>query len=275
MEPLGTDLAFCLESLTVLDCTAEDGVEIAAAAGCRYTSHWVQLPAFDLPMQCRVEDLAMAERVRRSLAANGVQPLGIEVFHLRPETEVASFRRSLEIGAALGAKAATAIITGTPGASQRIDQFAELCQLAAEFDLRVNVEFSPRLSPHTLVETVDLLEQLGEPNAGILLDILHLLRSGGTIEQVRQTDPGLIGHVQLCDGPMTIGPEARAVEGLLNRQVPGEGEFPIRAFCEALPPMPLGLEVPFGSADVRGLTPLERVERIVRSTRRALSGEAP
>jgi sugar phosphate isomerase/epimerase len=269
------EVDFCLEPLTVLDCGAEEGVEIAAAAGCRYASQWVQPPGFDLPMRCLVEDRATADRVRASLAANGVRPLNIEVFQLTPETEVASFRRPLEIGASLGAAAATVIFTGTPEAGQRVDQFVEFCRLAAEFGLRANVEFSLRLSPYTLVETEKLIRRAAQPNAGIVVDILHLMRSGGSIDQLGRTAPELVGHAQLCDGPATISPEAQPLEGLYNRMPPGEGTFPIRAFCEALPHVPLGLEVPPTSDAVRGLTPEERVLRIANSARRALgAGEA-
>lgn len=116
-----------------------------------------------------------------------------------------------------------------------------------------------------------MMRQAAQPNAGIVVDIMHLVRSGGSVEEVRRMDPALIGHLQLCDGPAVISDEDRAVEGLLNRLVPGDGDFPIRAFCEAAPPMPLGLEVPYGSVAVRGLTPLERVERIVAGARRALA----
>src|ERR1019366_2981906 len=81
----------CLEPLTVLDCTAEEGVAIAAAAGCRLASIWVQPPGVDLPAKCFVQDDATAELVRRSLADHGVRALNLESFDLAPDTDIPQF----------------------------------------------------------------------------------------------------------------------------------------------------------------------------------------
>lgn len=260
-------LEFCLEPLTVMDCTAEEGIEIAAATGCGFASLWVQRPGIDWPIRCIVDTAEAAKRVGRSLVDNGVRPLNLEVFELTPETPVSAYRQSLELGARLGAKGATAIFRADGDPQQRADLFAEFCQLAAEFDLRANVEFVASLGLRTLEQAVDLLRRADQPNAGVVVDILHLVRSGGSVDQVRRMSPGLIGHAQLSDGPATVSPEGRRLEGGSNRMVPGEGDFPIRAFLDALPPMPLGLEVPFRSAAFEGLTPLDRVRRLVQATR--------
>ncbi len=264
------EVAFCLDPLTVLDCEAEETVRIAAATGCRWLSLWVQSPGPDFPVRCLVEPGEMAAGVRRTLAEAGVRPLNLEVFDLTPQANVAAYRGALEMGAQIGARCATAILRGHTDPQLMLAQFVALCQLAAEFDLRVNAEFISNQSLGSLAQAQELLARASQPNAGIVIDMLHLVRSGGTVEEVRQLDPSFIGHVQLCDGPATISPEARAIESRSNRMIPGEGDFPIRAFCEALPLLPLGLEVPSTSAAFQGLTPLERVRRLVQSTRRVM-----
>jgi sugar phosphate isomerase/epimerase len=268
------EIELCLEPLTVLDCTPEEGVAIAAAAGCRLASVWVQPPGVELPAQCFILDDATVRRVRRSLAENGVRPLNLEAFDIAPDTDISQFRSALERGAELGAVGASAIFRNNPDPAHRADQLGELCELAAPFKLRVNVEFISYRTLSTLEEAVDLIARAGRPNAGITVDLLHLARSGGTPDQLRRVDPKLIGHAQLCDGPATIDPDQRLAESIGTRLAPGEGELPVRAFVEALPPMPVGLEVPWKTPTLQGLTPLERVQRIVRSTRRALAGEA-
>jgi sugar phosphate isomerase/epimerase len=43
---------------------------------------------------------------------------------------------------------------------------------------------------------------VGESGGGIIIDPLHLQRSGGTPADVRSLDPKLIAYCQLCDAPL-------------------------------------------------------------------------
>jgi len=266
--------ALCLDPLALLDVPAEDFVGVAAAAGFRSVSLWVQSPQPDYPARCRVESGAMAQRVGRSLRENGLGVRNLEVFDLAPQTNVSLFRPALELGAELGAAGATAIFLHNDD-PRRIDKFVALCRLAAEYGLRINAEFISYRSLSSLDEAVELVRAADQPNAGIVLDLLHHVRAGGTIEQVRSLDPPLVGHAQICDGPATIRPEDRAFESGSNRLLPGEGAFPVRAFVGALPPTSVGVELPSKSAAFEGLTPLERARRMMQAARRVLTtGEA-
>jgi sugar phosphate isomerase/epimerase len=262
--------ALCLDPLALLDVPAEDFVGVAAAAGFRWVSLWVQSPQPDYPARCRVESGAMAQRVGRSLRENGLGVRNLEVFDLAARTDVSLFRPALELGAELGAAGATAIFLQNDD-PRRTDKFAELCRLAAEYGLRINAEFISNRSLSSLAETIELLRAADQLNAGIVLDLLHHVRSGGSIGQVRALDPRLVGHAQLCDGAAAIRPEDRAFESGSNRLLPGEGAFPVRAFVDALPPTSLGVEVPARSKVFEGLTPLERAKRLMQATRRVLT----
>lgn len=266
------EVDFCLEPLTVMDRPAEEGVRIAAASGCRFASLWVQRPGVDWPIQCLVETTEMAKRIGAVLAGEGVAPLNLEVFELTRRTAVSSYRPALEIGALLGAQGATAIFRDEAEPQDRLELLVEFAQLAAAFNLRANVEFISYLGVRTLRETLGLLAQAGQPNLGVVIDLLHHVRSGGSVDDIRAMDRSLIGHAQICDGPATVSAEVQRREGGADRMIPGQGDFPVRAFIEALPPMPVGLEAPFGSSAFLGLTPLERVRRFVEASRQALTG---
>ena len=84
-------------------------------------------------------------------------------------------------------------------------------------------------------------------NAGLLLDLLHLSRSGGRPEDLTHIAPGLITFAHVCDAPAAIPqtvPELRR-EAREDRQYPGEGALPIGAFLAALPAgTPIALEAP-------------------------------
>ena len=43
------------------------------------------------------------------------------------------------------------------------------------------------------------MDACGEPNACVLLDVFHLDRSGGTVDDVRRLPPGAIAGIQLSD----------------------------------------------------------------------------
>jgi len=262
--------AFCLEPLTVLDVPAEETVGLAAATGCRFMSLWVQSPQPDYPARCLVESGPLARRVAQSLADNGIRARNLEVFAISPDTDVSLFRPALEIGASLGAQSATALLR-EGDFTRRVDQFVALCQLGAQYNLQINAEFVSYHSLGSLDQAVELIAAAKQPNAGIVVDLLHLTRSGGSPEQVRRMDPALIGHAQVCDGPATIRLEDRPFESASDRMIPGEGDFPVRAFLDALPPAPLGLEVPFKAAAFEGMSPLARVTRLVEATRRVLA----
>jgi len=119
----------------------------------------------------------------------------------------------------------------------------------------------------TLEETVRLIDQVNKPNLGIGVDLLHLIRSGGTPETVATTDSRYIAYAQLCDSSDLSVTEDYAYEASQHRLTPGDGKFPIREFLNALPPgTPLELEVPQKSE----VPALERVEAIVSAARRQI-----
>jgi len=258
----------CLEPLTVLDIPAEEGVALAAACDIPLVGLWVQSPSVSFAVGCLVEDGPSARKVRETLAATGIKALNLEVFDLTPSTDVGKFRPALELGASLGARSATAIFRDNPDPSRRTDQFAALCALGKELGVRINVEFIAARSVGTLEQAADLVRAAGQTNAGIVVDVLHLVRSQGTPDQVRRLDPRLVGHAQLCDGPIPLAADKWPQESGGNRLAPGEGDFPIREFIAALPPMPIGIEVPHSSEALRGLSAAERVRRLAAATRR-------
>jgi sugar phosphate isomerase/epimerase len=123
----------------------------------------------------------------------------------------------------------------------------------------------------TLHEAVALVTAAGQPNLALGVDLLHLLRSGGTPAEVADLDPALVGHAQLCDGASLAVGEDYVQEASASRLAPGRGVFPVRDFVRALPPgTPLELEVP----QPPDRPPRERVMEIVRSAREALEDRA-
>ena len=88
------------------------------------------------------------------------------------------------------------------------------------------------------------LDRCGRPDAGLVLDLLHLMRSAGSLDVLDLVDAFRVGAVQLCDGPETYEGDLLEEAGQ-NRGVPGTGHFPCREFLAWLPEDAIvGVEVP-------------------------------
>ncbi|MFB0874871.1 MULTISPECIES: sugar phosphate isomerase/epimerase family protein [unclassified Sphingobium] len=253
----------CLEPLPVLDVPVAEAVDMAAAAGFSSMSLWVNSPTPQFVAPCRVERADAAALVRRMRDA-GVRARNLEVFRVGPGTDVAQYEAAVALGAELGATTATAI--AKDGSEGTAESLVQLTGLAAAHGIRVNVEFLSYRGPCTLPQAIELVGRTGDAGTGVLLDILHLVRSGGSVEQVRAMDPGLIGHVQLCDGPLAVPAAGLEHESASDRMLPGTGDFPLDALIDALPVLPLGLEIPRMSTAFTGLTPAERVSTLLAAS---------
>jgi sugar phosphate isomerase/epimerase len=143
-----------------------------------------------------------------------------------------------------------------------------LCDLAAPFDLALDVEFMIWRPIARLEDAANVMDAVRKTNAFVLLDALHLIRSGGTVAAVAALDPELIGSVQLCDAPLASPPPSEIVdEARGNRLLPGEGELPLRELLAALPKeVPLSAEVPLA----REPDSLKRASLVLQATERLL-----
>lgn len=73
-----------------------------------------------------------------------------------------------------------------PDESRFTANFACLCEAAAGFDLRVGLEFAA--SP-TIQASHRVVKAAARPNGAVLIDALHMMRSGGTPADIAMLDP--------------------------------------------------------------------------------------
>src|SRR5439155_6594150 len=191
-----------------------------------------------------VEDEAMVAAVTARCAETGVTVHNLEYFPVEPLVNVELYRGGLERGARLGARRATAHIHD-PDLGRATDTFAALCDLAAEFGLRIGLEFTAFSQIRSLEAALRFVAGAGRANADVVLDALHFFRSGGDAAALAGMDLSGVGYIQLCDGPVQIEEGARMHEAVAQRGVPGEGEFALGRFVSALPAGPvIDVEVP-------------------------------
>lgn len=257
-----------LDHLTAFEASPAELVSIAATLGCPHVSLWTQQP---VPGKFPLVDRDNLAETRRRLDETGVTVHSIECFNLAPDVVIDDFRPALELAAELGGRAALAINYMDPDESRSADNFARLAELAGTFGLGVNIEFIAMGQVRTPADAQRLIERSGATNAGINCDLLHVVRSGGSPADIARLPPGLIGYAQICDGPLEISDDLLVIEGMQQRQIPGEGEFPVTDFLAALPPdIIVGVEVPLKPLREAGVPALERARRAVAGTRAAL-----
>ena len=189
------------------------------------------------------DDLVRA--CRRRLADTGISVRTIEQVGLGRATNVASLRHLLEAGAELGAS--RMLCSGDdPDLSLLADRFAEVCQLAGQFGMAVDLEFMPFRALKTLTDAAAVVAASGAENGWVCLDALHLFRSGGSIASLSAVDPARLGPLQLCDAPGEApDPKGLAEEARQRRLLPGRGELALAELVAAYPDgRPIDAEIP-------------------------------
>jgi sugar phosphate isomerase/epimerase len=248
-------------------------VSIAQQTGCQHVCVFVNatLPGEDsgaLPFP--IVHSGMKRALIDHLRHSDIRVANVEFFPIAAQSNVESYRAPLELAAELGARCAVTHLYD-PDITRTRDKLGRLCEIAGSCGLRMAIEFAGLTAGcRSLQEAVSFVQRVGRDNLGIAIDALHLVRTGGKTADVSALDPRHIAYAQICDGhglhcSRDYLPEA------LNRLVPGEGNFPLAKFVQALPAsVPLDVEVPVFQLP-NGLSALEHARRSVEGTRQVLA----
>jgi len=260
-----------LDHLTVVDTTPSQLVTLAGNLGCAGICMFME-PMEVLPLMPQFALYGFTEEARETRARMDAMGIALDVvypFTLAGRTEVDRFREQLETAAWLGAGAANVLLYDRD-ASRRFDNFAAFCGLAQEFGLDVVVEFYPPSQCPSLSAALDIVTRLNQPNrVGVNVDLLHFMRSGGTLQALAEAPEAFIGYAQFCDGAMVCDQEALDVEASSQRRLPGDGVFDLAGFSAALPPtVKVSVELPQNNALRAGVPVTERARRAADGVRR-------
>jgi sugar phosphate isomerase/epimerase len=267
MRPLG------LHQINALELSPLELVPVAHEVGCQAVTLFVHVPLPDLPFPQVTP--AMVPELLDALAATGVTVANASFFPLTTDFDIESCRPGVELGARLGARCLSSHVRD-PVAERAAESLAALGDLAAEYDMKVGVEFIA-LSPEcpTLEAGAELVRAAGKANVGVCLDCLHLVRGGGTPEDIAAVPAELFSYAQLCDG---VDAEARPeyMAEVMDRLAPGDGAFPIAAMLDALPAAtPVEIEAPSLSRQQQGVPAVERARRAAQGARALLERAQP
>jgi sugar phosphate isomerase/epimerase len=260
--------------LSVFGLPPVEFVDLAADLGCRYISIFLRgmplLPLGYPPFSFR-EDSALRKDMIAALSDRGVTISRGDGFLVLPNADMQAFSADLDAMAELGVPRINTVSLD-PERDRTFDQFAALTELAAQRNIRTVVEPVPGLTVGDIPTAVAALQHVGRPDFRLLIDTMHLMRSGFSATDVAGMDPEHIGYVQLNDTTLVPRIENYMEEAMFERMVPGEGELPLQDFVSALPrDVVVELEVPQRELALAGISPTDRLRPCVEAARRLLA----
>ena len=219
------------------DFSPPETVAAAAAAGFDASGVWVD-PATWTATTTR--------DTRARLADAGIPALDVEVIWLRPGADNPDHFRILDIGAELGAANAL-VVSSEPDIGGAGEKLRRLAEHGRSVGVRVSLEFGLFTEVKSLRGALDLLDLSG-PLAGLLIDPLHLQRTGGRPLDLASISTGRFAYAQFCDAP-AVGADPGDVQAIITeavdlRLMPGDGDLPLDGLLKVLPDdLPLSVEL--------------------------------
>lgn len=256
-----------LAALTVIELPPPEMVSCAAQAGYSHVGLRL-LPVIQQDfVHPVIGDTPMRREVLKRLEDTGVRVLDIEFIRLEPGTRVADFIAMLETGARLGAKH---VLAGAndPDPQRLAERFGELCDAAASFGLRANLEPIALFEVRTLAHAARILDAADRPNSGIVIDPIHFDRSGDSYDDIARVPLNRLSYVQLCDATAERPVDAAGLQfqARYERLIPGEGGLDLLGLLCATPrDIPISVEVPMASL-ARSVGAVDRARRLLAAT---------
>lgn len=183
-----------------------------------------------------VDSPAMAIELGRIADGEGIAISEIEVLMIGRNSDIAACAPMLATGASIGARILTTCVVDDD-LGRAADRLGALAQLADDHGMEIGVEFAPTTQLRSLEDATNLLVRVGETNLSVVVDALHLTRSGGGANDVAAAHRAPLRLLQLCDAPLAtpIDPVERLREARERRLAPGEGQIDLVSLVRAMP----------------------------------------
>lgn len=243
---------------TVPELSPVETVRVAAEAGWPATGLWYDADSWTP---------AVTADVRLALDDTGLVALDLEPVFITPAGDHGD--ALVDTAAEVGARHVLVVGLGTDDATV-IDRLGTLGARAAAVGVTCALEFGPLFATPDLATAVDTVGRAGGDGLAVLVDSLHLARSGGRPRDLTGLDPALLPYAQLCDATAEPVNDLRT-DALDDRLLLGEGDLPIDELIAALPAN-TAISMELRSAALRSaLAPLERAEHVLTTSVAALA----
>lgn len=263
-----------IENISVFGLPPIDFVNLAADLGCQCIS--TGLTSFDFgihdypPFSLR-DDLALRREMKAALRDRGIAISLGEGLTIRPGVSARDHEADLDIFCELGVEVINTV-SMDPDLGRTFDEFAIMTEMVSARGRRTTTELAPSLAVCDLPTALAAVRHVSRPDFNLLIDTMHVIRSGSSAAEIAALDPDLIGYVQLCDAPLKPRFDSYFEESMFERMVPGEGELGLSELLAVLPAdRTYSLEVPLRDLAKSGVGPHERLGRCVTAARELLS----
>jgi sugar phosphate isomerase/epimerase len=241
-------------------------IAAAAAGGFDATGLWIEPANWTA---------ATTREARAALADTGLELLDVEVIWIKPDSEMSDHKACIDIGAELGAKHVLCV-SSDPSMTATAARLAELCVHAEGSGMRVALEFGIFTEVKNLEMALAVLDTAAHPLRALLIDPIHVDRSGSSIEAIGRVPAALLPYAQFCDAPAERPDPADfgavITDAIDLRQQCGEGALPLDALYQALPRgIPLSIELRSKLLRERYPRPNDRAKAVAAATRRWLA----
>jgi sugar phosphate isomerase/epimerase len=268
---------FGIELASVFGMPPVDHAKLSAELGCSYITTGLNSPQRNpdnYPLWSLRHDAALRREFKAALRDLGIAIAIGEGATVLANVEVDDYAADLDLYAELGAQR-----IGTrcldPDLERSFDKFSRLAEMTAERGFRATtLEYAPYHPLNHLDKATAMIARVGKPNFRLLIDVMHLFRSGSTPRDVALLPPDIIEYVQVCDIRMEPTGGDYLAEATRERLVPGTGDIPLRELLSVIPThVPLGIEVPMLSMAEAGVPALDRMRPCVEALQAMLPGE--
>jgi sugar phosphate isomerase/epimerase len=251
-----------------------DFLHLAADLGCRYISTGMTgfpLPQLGQPEFSLKDDQLLRRQILAAMGESGVSIALGDGLLILPGVDIGDRAADLDIMAELRVPLVNSVSLD-PDRERTFDQLAVLTELAAERGMKTTTEPAPGTTISDITVGVAARKHVGRADFQLLIDTMHLVRSGFGAADLGNLGADAIGYAQLSDTTLSPRMDNYMQEATFERMVPGEGELPLQDIVDALPPdIVIGLEVPRLSLAEAGVSHLDRVRPCVEAARSLLA----
>ncbi|MDI1345407.1 MAG: TIM barrel protein [Pseudolabrys sp.] len=255
-----------LDHLTIIEATPLELIQAAAAGGFEKVGLRIVRPMAAADVVDVIGQPQLQRDLKALMASTGVSIGLVEAIWLSADTDPSALEPALATGAELGAR--QVLVAGNdPDEARSCANLSRLALDAKSYGLEIAFEFMPFTKVRSLEDAVRIMRQVAQPNLRLLVDALHVSRSGQDLSTLGKLDSSIVSYVHLCDAPAALPPpDGLRDEARLGRLYPGDGELDLDAFLDAMPDdAPVGLEAPCRA--YAHLPPIERGRMAGRITR--------
>ena len=196
-------------------------VEVTAGAGWKATGVWFDQKSWSS---------STSREVKRRIDDTGIEAVDMEVIRLGRSFDTG--KALIEAACEVGAKNIL-VVSSLHSSEETAEQLSHLCSLAKAGDITICLEFMKFTQVKSLSDALEVVKLVDAPNVGILLDLLHVVRSGTTFKEIKACDPNLFPYVQWCDGtaqPVGWSDSDLITDALDDRLIPSEGKLDALTF---------------------------------------------